>query len=244
MLRCWKRLRLTQLASSDMKMSAEQRFGRHFSMITLVSILAGTIGNTLPSAAADAGSTEQLQYQVQHSKFGKIGTYTNMVQRAGDMTTVQTTAHFLVTMLGVGLHREDAERTERWRGGRLISFVGITKKNGDTIRIKGEASDTDFVITSPLGTFNAPAMVQPANPWSVRCLNSTTMMRVDTGKIEKVRVTGGANTTVAVAGANIPTRQYEIDGATPYKIWFDQNDIPVMFAVDDDSGKITFTLER
>src|SRR5436189_2123796 len=214
MLRCWKRLRLTQLASSDMRMSAKQRFGRHFSMIALVSILAGTIGNTLPSAAADAGSTEQLQYQVQHSKFGN------------------------------GLHREDAERTERWRGGRLISFVGITKKNGDTIRIKGEASDTDFVITSPLGTFNAPAMVQPANPWSVRCLNSTTMMRVDTGKIEKVRVTGGANTTVAVAGANIPTRQCEIDGATPYKIWFDQNDIPVMFAVDDDSGKITFTLER
>src|SRR2546423_631073 len=172
MLRCWKRLRLTQLASSDMRMSAKQRFGRHFSMIAVVSILAGTIGNSLPSAAADAGSTEQLQYQVQHSKFGKIGTYTNMVQRAGDMTTVQTTAHFLVTMLGVGLHREDAERTERWRGGRLISFVGITKKNGDTIRIKGEASDTDFVITSPLGTFNAPAMVQPANPWSVRFLKT------------------------------------------------------------------------
>jgi hypothetical protein len=126
----------------------------------------------------------------------------------------------------------------------LISFVGITKKNGDTIQIKGEASDTDFVITSPLGTFNAPATVQPANPWSVRCLNSTTMMRVDTGKIEKVRVTGGANTTVPVAGANIPTRQYEIDGATRYKIWFDQNETPVMFTVDDDSGKITFTLER
>src|SRR5438874_145704 len=127
MLRCWKRLRLTQLASSDMRMSAKQRFGRHFSMIALVSILAGTIGNTLPSAAADPGSTEQSQYQVQHSKFGKRGTYTNVVQ---------------------------------------------------------------------------------------------------------------------VAGANIPTRQYEINGATPYKIWFDQNDIPVMFAVDDDSGKITFTLER
>jgi hypothetical protein len=225
-------------------MSARQRFGRHLSLITSVSILAGMIGNTLPSAAADASSTEQLRYQVQHSKFGKIGTYTNMVQSAGDMTTVQTTAHFLVTVLGVGLHREDAERTERWRGGRLISFVGITKKNGDTTQIKGEASDTDFVITSPFGNFNAPATVQPANPWSVRCLNSTTMMRVDTGKIERVRVTAGANTTVAIAGATIPARQYEIDGATRYQIWFDQKNIPEMFAVDDDSGKITFTLER
>src|SRR5438874_11509314 len=107
MLRCCKRLRLTRLASSDMRMSAKQRSGRHFSMIALVSILAGTIGNTLPSAAADAGSTEQLQYQVQHSKFGKIGTYTNMVQRSGDLITVQTKATFLVTLQVVGIHSAD-----------------------------------------------------------------------------------------------------------------------------------------
>ena len=87
--------------------------------------------------------------------------------------------------------------------------------------------------------------MQPANPWSVKCLNSTTMMRVDNGKIEKVRVTGGAETDcVTIDGATIPARQYEIDGATRYKIWFDQSNIPVMFTVDDDSGKITFTLER
>src|SRR2546430_15927102 len=100
MLRCWKRLRLTQLASSDMRMSAEQRFGRHFSMIALVSILAGTIGNTLPSAAADAGSTEQLQYPGQHLKFCKIGTYTNMVKTDGGMTNMQDTAHLLGSMAG------------------------------------------------------------------------------------------------------------------------------------------------
>src|SRR4051812_49283266 len=244
MLRCWKRLRLTQLASSDMRMSARQRSGRHFSMIALVSILAGTIGNTLPSAAADAGSTEQLQYQVQHSKFGKIGTYTNMVQRAGDMTTVRTTAHFLVTMLGVGLHREDAERTERWQGGRLMSFFGITKKNDMTMEVKGEASGENFVITSPLGTFTAPATVQPANPWSTKCLNSTTMMRVDNGKLEKVRVAGGTETSVTIEGSTIPARQYEIDGATRYKVWFDLHKVPIMFVIDDDSGKVTFTLEK
>src|SRR5438046_10535431 len=149
-------------------MSARQRSGRHLSLIAFVSIFVGMIGNTLPGAAADGGSTEQLRYQVQHSKFGKIGTYTNTVQSAGDMTTVQTTAHFLVTMLGVGLHREDAERTERWQGGRLMSFFGITKKNDATMEVKGEASGDDFVITSPLGTFTATATVQPANPWSAK----------------------------------------------------------------------------
>ena len=70
------------------------------------------------------------------------------------------------------------------------------------------------------------------------------MMRVDNGKLEKVRVTGGSETTVPIDGASIPARQYEIDGATRYKLWFDRQNIPVKFAVDDDSGEITFTLER
>ncbi len=225
------------------KMST-RRFGCQLSLMAFLGILAGTIGHSAPGVAAATDSTEQLRYQVRHSVFGTIGTYTNLVQSSGDMTTVQTTAHFLVKLLGVGMHREDAERTERWHDGRLMSFSGTTKKNGDTIQVKGEASGDGFVITSPLGTFSAPATVQPANPWSARCLSSTTMMRVDTGKIEKVRVTGGAPTTVAIAGATIPTRLYEIDGTTRYKIWFDQKNIPVMFAIDDDSGKITFTLER
>jgi hypothetical protein len=70
------------------------------------------------------------------------------------------------------------------------------------------------------------------------------MMRVDTGKIEQVRVNGGAETTVAIGGASIPARQFEIDGAARYKVWFDRDNVPVMFAVDDDSGKVTFILER
>jgi hypothetical protein len=217
------------------------------SPLAMASVLAVAIGCTAIAAttsSAAPGSTEQLRYRVRHSVFGNIGTYTNIVQSVGDMTTVQTAAHFLVTVLGVGMHREDAERTERWQGGRLMSFVGVTTKNGDTMKLRGEARGSDFVIMSPLGTFVAPATVQPANPWSANCLNSKTMMRVDNGKIEHVRVTGGTETPVAVDGATIPAREYEIDGETRYRIWFDQHNTPVMFAVDDDSGKVTFTLEK
>ena len=200
------------------------------------------MGFNVVSAASTL--TQELRYQVQHSVFGNIGTYTNVVQSLGDVTTVRTSAHFLVKVLGVSMHREDAERTERWQGGRLLSFIGTTKKNDETTEIKGEKSDHGFVIKSSLGTFIAPATVQPANPWSAQCLNSTTMMRVDNGKIEQVRVAGGSDTTVAINGASIPVRQYQIDGTRRYKIWFDRNNTPVKFVVDDDSGEVTFTLER
>jgi hypothetical protein len=208
---------------------------------TLVAIL-GILANTAALAASPA--TEQLRYRVRHSVFGNIGTYTNIVQSVGDITTVQTSVHFLVKVLGVGLHREDAERTERWQGDRLVSFVGTTTKNDDTIQVKGEASGNNFVISSPLGTVTAPATVRPANPWSAKCLSATTMMRVDNGKIERVKISGGSEATVAINGAAVPAREYQIDGAVRYKIWIDQHDVPVMFVVDDDSGEVTFTLER
>jgi len=216
-------------------------------MTPILGILASAIGYAAiatTTASAASPPTEQLRYRVMHSVFGDIGTYINNVQSIGDVTTVRTTAHFLVKMLGVGLHREDAERQERWQGNRLMSFVGTTKKNDDIIKVKGEANGNDFVIESPGGTVTAPATVQPANPWSDQCLKSTTMMRVDNGKIEHVRVTGGSQTSVLVNGTNVPVRQYEIDGTTRYKVWFDQHNIPVMFSVDDDSGKITFLLEK
>jgi hypothetical protein len=209
--------------------------------LTLAAVL-GIIVNTAGLAASS--STEQLRYRVQHSVFGNIGTYTNTVQTIGDITTVQTSVHFVVKMLGVGLHSEDAERTERWQGGRLMSFIGTTKKNGDTLEVKGEASGNEFVIQSPLGTFTAPGTVQPANPWSAKCLHSTTMMRVDNGQIERVRVSGGGETTVAIGGAAILVHEYAIDGAKRYKVWIDQNGTPLKFVVDDDSGEVTFTLEK
>ena len=70
------------------------------------------------------------------------------------------------------------------------------------------------------------------------------MMRVDTGKVERVRISGGGQTTVNIDGTAIPARQYQIDGSTRYQIWFDAQDLPIMFVVDDDSGQVTFTLKR
>jgi hypothetical protein len=192
-------------------------------------------------ASADV---RQLVYDVKHSVFGDIGTYTNQIEAAGATTTVKTTAHFLVSALGVGLHREDAARTEQWQGDRLVFFHGITKKNGDTTEVQGKADGNNFVITGPLGQTTAPGSIKPANPWSARSIEATTMMRVDTGKVEKVSVSSGMPTSVTVGGASTPVKEYDITGTTKYKVYIDQHDIPVMFVVDDDSGQITFTLKK
>lgn len=208
--------------------------------ITIVVVLAGLVA----PGPAIAETPAQFIYRVSHSVFGDIGTYTNTVEPTRDGTTVQTKAHFEVKMLGVRMYREDADRTERWQGNRLVSFRGVTDKGEGPAEVKGEARGNNFVINSAQGTITAPASVHPANPWSSNFLRSNTMMRPDSGKIEQVRVGSGKETTVKIDGAAIPAVKYEIDGSTKYTVWLDGGGVPVMFLVDDDTGKVTFTLAK
>ena len=217
-----------------------KRWGTRLRLLALAALaLTGSAGSTAASA-----DSRQLVYNVKHSVFGEIGTYSNVIETSGGVVTIKTAAHFMVKALGVGLHREDAQRIEQWQGNRLMYFHGVTVKNGDTTEVNGKADGNSFVITSPLGTITAPASVRPANPWSAHSLDSTTMMRVDSGKVEQVKVSGGGETNVTVDGAAVPAKEYEISGSTHYKIWIDKRDIPVMFVVDDDSGQVTFTLKK
>jgi hypothetical protein len=208
--------------------------------IAIVGVLAGfvTAGPAIAQGAA------QFTYRVTHSVFGDIGTYTNIVEPTRDGTTVKTRAHFEVKMLGVRMYREEADRTEHWQGNRLVSFRSITDKGDGPAEVKGEARGNSFVITSPQGTITAPSTVHPANPWSATFLHSSTMLRPDTGKLEQVRIGGGQETAVKIDGATIPAVKYEVDGSTKYTVWLDSRGVPVMFWVDDDTGKVTFTLAK
>ena len=197
---------------------------------------AGTVAAETPA---------QFIYRVSHSTFGDIGSYSNTVEPGRDGTTVQTRAHFEVSLLGLKMYREDAARTERWQGNRLVSFQGVTDKGKGPVEVKGEAHGNSFVITSPLqGTITAPASVHPANPWSNNFLSSNTMMRPDDGKIEQVRIGSGQETSVKIDGATISTVKFEIDGSTKYTVWLDTRGVPVKFVADDDTGKVTFTLAK
>ena len=208
--------------------------------VAALSVFAGIA--TAGSAVAETPT--QFIYRVNHSVFGDVGTYSNTVEPGRDGTTVQTKAHFEVKMLGVRMYREDAQRTEKWQGNRLVSFHGVTDKGEGAAEVKGEARGNNFVITSTQGTITAPASVHPANPWSSNFLRSNTMMRPDSGKIEQVRVGAGQETAVKVDGATIPAVKYEVSGSSKYTVWIDGRGVPVMFSVDDDTGKVTFTLAK
>jgi Domain of unknown function (DUF6134) len=213
-------------------------------MAWLAVTIAGGLAVITGAVPAAAEMSAQFTYQVSHSVFGDIGTYTNTVEPTRDGTTVETQAHFQVKMLGVKMYREDAERTERWQGNRLVSFRSVTDKGHGPAEVKGEARGNSFVINSPEGTITAPWSVHPANPWSSNFLHSNTMMRPDSGKLEQVQIGPGQETTVQIDGATVPAVKYEVNGSTSYTVWLDGRGVPVKFLVDDDTGKVTFTLAK
>lgn len=210
----------------------------------LTLALAALVGTSLAPAASAADGVRNLVYRVTHATFGDIGTYTNLIDVANGITTVKTTAHLVVKMVGVVVHREEAQRVERWQGNRLISFHGVTVTDGEPYEVKGQAQGNAFVITTPKGTVTAPATVHPSNPLSPVTLQTSEMMRVENGKVEPVQISGGGETMVKIGETAIPAREYKIGGSVEYRVWFDRHDVPVKFVVYDPSGEVEFSLQR
>jgi hypothetical protein len=193
-------------------------------------------------AAFAASAPRRLRYRVTHALYGEIGSYINEIDQQGDSSIVHTQVHLLVRVLGIVLHREDADRLERWSDNRLIAFHGVTTVNGEVTEISGEARGDRFAVTSPGGTNLVPATVRPSNPWSAGFLDLDALMQTDTGTVEQVRVGKPESTAVTIDDVIMPARKYEIAATPSYTIWLNEQDVPVMFSVHDESGLVTFTL--
>jgi hypothetical protein len=192
-----------------------------------------------------APAQQKMVYSVHHSRYGDIGTYSNSVEKSGDMTTVTTDAHIQVSLLGVVLYRQDAQRQERWSGNRLVSFHGVTTVNGKAMEMTGAAQGDQFVMMGPEGDTIAPASVKLANPWSSEVLRGKTLLTPDRGRMEDVEVKPAQETMVAVNGKQTRTKRYEIDkldGEKRYEVWLDDSGTPVKFVTFNPNGTVTFTL--
>jgi hypothetical protein len=195
-------------------------------------------------AGPAAASTESYQYRVIHPTYGDIGTYTNLVQRDGNDTLVTSNLRIAVRVLGIVVFRQEAQRTERWQGQKLISFDGVTTTNGEPMKVHGEARDGGFVITGPGGTVVAPASIHPSNPWSPMVLHAKVMMSTRTGQVLQAHVSGGETEPVALAGTTLRLHQYEVVSDKQQFVWFDDNGTPVAFRTAEHGTPIDFILQR
>jgi hypothetical protein len=198
---------------------------------------------SLASPSASASQPHTYTYSVEHALYGNIGTFSDTVQQTGDTKRIDSKLRVAVRILGIVVHREEADRTEIWQGGRLVSFHGVTKVNGHPIEVTGEARQDGFVITSPDGTTVAPGTVYPSSPWVAHIADGPTlMMSTKTGKLLPVTTLGGESTQVAVHGNDVPVHHYEFITDKRQDVWLDAEGVPVRFRTEQSGKPIDFVL--
>jgi len=186
--------------------------------------------------------TQTYQYEVEHPTFGRIGTYTNIIDQSGDRTHVESVLHVAVRLLGITVYRQDATRSEDWHNGRLVAFHGVTTTNGTSVDVDGQAHGNSFVITTSDGTTLAPADVRTSNPWSPSFLGAHVVMSTKSGRIEDVRISGGDETPMTFDGKTRLVRQYLIKGQKPGVVWLDDHNVPIAFKVWESGTPIQLVL--
>lgn len=206
--------------------------------------LSGAILCAAPAAAAPAPA-QKLVYVAHHSRYGRIGTFTNTVTRNGDETDVDTEIRIAVSFVGITVFRQDASRQERWNGGRLVSFHGVTTTNGNSIELSGSAQDDHFVMQKPNGeTIVAPASVKLANPWSAAALRGDSMFTPDRGRLDDVKITTGS-AEIDIGGKPVHVTRYDVfllDGEKKYEVDVDDGGTVDQFVIYSSDGAITFSL--
>ena len=195
------------------------------------------------TASANASAPQTYNYTIEHALFGKIGTFSDTVEQDGETKRIDSRLRIAVRILGIVVHREEADRTELWRHGRLAAFHSITTVNGTPIEVNGEARPDGFVITSPAGTTVAPADIYPTSPWAAILPNRAALvMSTKTGKVMPVQALGGEPEIVSVLGTEVPVRHFEFITDKRQDVWLDSSGVPVRFRTEQSGKSIDFVL--
>jgi hypothetical protein len=224
-----------------MRLKREIQSGSIRSVGLLLTITAGLALSASP-AFADA---YRLDYKVSHSKYGNIGSYSNVVDTEGQTTTVTTNLKVEVKVIGITAYKQTAQRVEKWQDGRLVYLHALTTTNGKPSEVDGVAQSGHFEVSTPRGPEEAPATVRVANPWSPLVLKGDTIVTPDDGTISKVDVSAPQETMVTTGYGTVSAKMYNIDLVgmkKSYQVWLDASGTPVQFDMTEGGNTVTFTL--
>jgi len=213
-------------------------------MRNLAASAACAIGLSFFVARAPAAASHQsYTYVVMHPVYGEIGSFTHTIERTADTSKINTYLRIAVKMLGIVAYYEEADGTEVLRGDRLVSLQNVTNKNGTQIEVRGESQGDKFVVSSPAGTFVAPADVAPSDPWFVNPTGLRSMVSTKTGKVEQARVLDAESTTISLDGVSVPVRHFTIVSTNRQEVWLDSHNVPLLFRTHVDGTQIDFKLK-
>lgn len=209
-----------------------------------VRSVACAIGAGLCALSTPALASQQSYvYAVMHPFYGEIGTFTRVADEAGGVTRINTSLRVAVRLLGIVAYREESDGTEVLYGLRLMSLLSSITKNGTHSEVRGQAEGDHFVVSSPFGTFTAPADVTPSDPWLLKQTGVQPVVSTKTGRVEAAHISGGDQEAVTLDGVPVSARHFTVVTDKQQEVWLDSRDVPIMFRTMVDGTRIDFVLK-
>ncbi len=199
-----------------------------------------------PAEIATPSPAGQLvyTYAVLHPLYGEIGTFTDTIDRNPETMRIEGRLRIAVKFLGIVVYRHESDISTIMRDERLISLKSFTRKDGESLEVRGEAQGDQFVVNATGGSFAGPATILPSDPFVLKSTGEESMIFTDTGEIISVQVSGGDHGTVSVNGNPVSARRFVVDGVTRWEVWVDSAGIPVKFRIVEDGTPIDFVLQN
>ena len=214
---------------------------RRWTVVFAALVLAPLV---LAPTAADAAIRAYV-YTVHHARYGVIGAYTRTVDDGGGEIRARSHLQIQVKILGITAHREIADQSETWQGGRLIAFQSDTQVNGKDLKVSGQAHGDHFMITTPTGVVTAPVDVCASDPWSFSRAGHASVVSLRSGKLDQVDVTGGEADRILLRGGAATARHFHVSTAAQpdkWEAWLDNDGMPLKFRSFDHGDAVDFTL--
>ncbi len=221
-------------------------FMRLYGAVFAVCASAFSLSSAVPAPAESAPPLLEglvYTYAVLHPLYGKIGTFTDTIDRQPETMRIDGRLRVAVKLLGIVLYRQDSDITSIMHSDRLVSLQSVTKKDGEYLEVRGEAQGDQFVVNATGGSFAGPATSLPSDPFVLKGTGEGSMIFTDTGRIISIQVSGGDHDMVSVNGTLVSTRHFIVVGVTRREVWLDDQGIPVKFRIVEDGTPIDFVLQ-
>jgi len=196
---------------------------------------------TATQAASYEPPAGTVEFGIEHSKYGDIGTDRMTFSHAGADLIVTVNLRIRVKLLFITVHSLVANRRETWREGRFVSYRSDTVENNRPTNVSAHEEGGKFVIDGPAGRVAGDGPVFPTNPWNPDIVNATQVMETATGELLRVAVAPAGEDEVAVAGTAVAARKYVMSGDMSRELWFDAAGNLLQFRFERDGATLTFT---
>jgi hypothetical protein len=212
------------------------RFPRTVAMFLAVGLLLMAAHGAM-AVSTGAFTNEKLSFTV--TRNGKpIGSHVYTFDRHGERTVVEIKTNIDFRLFSLPVYRFKHESREIWNGNQLVRLNSNTDDNGDPVTLDVRAVGPVLKVGGPDDAVEVDAKAVPASLWNRAVVRRGRLLDTVNGALMKTSATDLGDTTVTVAGKDIPARRFRLSGEYNRELWYDRRDgtlVRVQFEADDGS---------